>query len=689
MNAAYNMRMSFTFGNIDASSKKQVLNLRTTENIVLLDNLDRSASYSHDIVVLTDEIYNKFQMQAIKMFLDNHGLTKVRVISALNCFITKDQIKEDQKEGLIAFYKANASEFRPHIPLNAAVITVGAALYAMTRSDHIYPADTHQRIFGVPHFWVSPDQSSSGNWVYPIESFKDIFAESFSAVVVDSYKTRLAGLQIESAKTRSVEPPKLPKLQLVDILTKEQFDEFYEANKHRKNERMVYDLETSGFNFMHDRIGCCTCSFDGVTGYYIRWEALDKRKLNSLISNNIQIGANLKFDIKFLWKHGLRAACVHDDIVVLGHVLDETRSNSLKALAYYYTPYGGYDAELDEYLQKVRPSNYLEIPEEILKRYATMDAIVTWQVFDAMLKHCKQLDAKYPNEKGFKGSHYSYYKNIRIPAVNMYAKIEYRGIYVNKAKLDANRKVVQKRIDELNIQLANMFNVPAVFDFGSPKELGKLLYEIGWEAHGQSPKKGAYATSDYYLERWAKDHPEAKVIQELRSCKVILNTFIGDLNESKGWAQYLIYHPEDNTFRMHPNFNAMGTESGRSRCSSPNMQNVPTHGHFAKEVKECLTTPDDDSYVILTVDYSALQMRLAAIDSEDPVLCSIFKSGKNADIHSATAYGVFAKGKKLSVMTVEVEHNGKSYKFLGGQIIRTKRGEIPASELLESDELII
>ena len=271
----------------------------------------------------------------------------------------------------------------------------------------------------------------------------------------------------------------------------------------------------------------------------------------------------------------------------------------------------------------------------------------------------------------------------------MFAKVEFRGVYVDKERLEAARIKVQKRIEEIQIELAKKLNVTKFFDFGSPKELGKLLEELGWEDLGRGAD-GTLQSADFQLVRWEKSHPEAKLIGELRSCKVILNTFIGDYKETKGWSQYLQFHPEDNSWRMHPNFTAMGAESGRTRCSEPNMMNVPTHGIFAKEVKECLATPNNDEYYMVTVDFSALQMRLASIDCEDTVLCELFKSSKKADIHSKTAYGVFIKGKQWRTDIVEVEQDGKHYKFLGGQIINTtNRGEIFASELMESDTLVV
>lgn len=679
----------FSFGGINVASKKHVLKLNLLKETVLLDQSQASASYDFDVVVLVDEPYNKFQLKGIKLFLESSGITRFKVVTALNCAITKEDIKDDQKEGLVAFYRNNSADFWPEIPDRAVIVTVGSALYALTRSDDVYPTDTMQFIFGRPSLWYSRDYSKKGHWVYPIESFKDIFIQGFSAKAVDSYKTKLAQFQLNRVRSREdLDPPEsADSLTKIFIDSEEGFNQFFEANKHRTNEIMAWDLETSGFNFFADIIGCVTVSFDGQTGYYIPWKYVNKRKFNFLLANNIQLGANLKFDCKFLWRNGIPAATVNEDIVVLGHILDETRSNSLKALAYYYSIYGGYDYELEEYKRKTGVDNYLEIPEELLREYAILDAIVTWRVFDNMLRHLRALDIKYPNEKGTDWSMERYYREIRIPSVNMFTRVEYKGVYVDPDKLEQARIKVQSRISEIHLQLSEMLGVSKFFDFGSTKELGKLLERLGWRDLGRGAD-GVFQTADFQLLRWAEEHEAAKLIQELRSCKVMLNTFLGDLAATKGWSQYLQYHPEDNSWRMHPNFTAMGTESGRTKCREPNMMNVPTHGDFAKEIKKCLITPNDDEYYMITVDYSALQMRLAAIDCNDPVLCEVFKSGRKADIHSKTAYGVFIKGKKWKTEEIIVEQDGKEYRFLGGEIVNTvNRGEIFASELKETDTI--
>lgn len=680
--------MAFTFGNINVSSKKHTLNLTAVQNVVLLDKSKGFAAYDYCVIILADEPYTASQLRSISLFLEKNRITRYKILSALNCVISKEEIKDDQKSGLVDFYRNNAADFLPEIPAGSPIITVGAALYGLTRSDDIYPDHVHQRIFGKAQFWFSRSLDANGNWIFPIDSFRDLFAYGFGANPVDSYKTRLAEFQLKAvlSKKRHL-PPRYPQLHKIFISsTEEFFTRVYKANIHRKNDIFVYDLETSGLDHTKDQIGCITMSFDGITGYYVPWAFVNKLQLSELMANNIQVGANLKFDIKFLWREGVAAARVDDDVVAMGHVLDETRSNSLKSLAYYYTEYGGYEYLLDEYKRKTQIDNYLEIPEDILREYAVMDAIVTWRVFRNLSAHMHQLDEKYPNERGTGHTMYDYYKKVRVPAINMYAKFEYRGVYIDIEQMNATQAMLEKRLNEVQLELAKMFAVPAAYDFKSTTALGALLKKKGWECLG-SNKKGEYKVADDQLERWSKDHPEAALLQEMRSLNVFLNTFIGDEGGEKGWRQHLRYHAEDNSWRIHANYNAMGTESGRTRCSEPNMMNVPTHGAFAKEIKKIIVPPSKEDYYEVTVDYSALQLRLATVDGDDEVLRRVFSS-KKADVHSATAFNAFFKDKPIDVIEVEVEQDGKVYHFLGGEMLMTQRGEVLARDLLESDTLV-
>lgn len=701
----------FSFGNIKVSSKKQTLGLKVNNNVILADRdstADSKSSLTFTPVILTDEIYDTYALKAIEKFLNKCGLYRYKIVSAINCNLDQNIIKA---EGKIKFYKNNRSQFYNYIPPHAPIITVGAALYSVIMEDDVYPTYVQQIIFGKSNFWFSEDlTSANGHWIYPIESFRDIFAKGFQDPV-DSYKTKLAQIQIGALIKNGVKPtPRYPKLIKHKIETKEQFiKEFYEPSRDRKDEILAWDLETSGLSFLKDRIGCITLSFDGVEGWYIPWSIMDdecKTLLDKIFSRNKLAGANLKFDTKFLWKNGIPSARIDEDVIALGHCLDETRSNSLKTLAFLYSEYGGYERPLDkikEHLGKGFDISYIDdIPEEILWDYAVMDAIVTRRVLTNLHKTVDELDSKYPNSLSSKKIK-DYYYERRIPAENMYSKIEYTGVYVDKKALDDLRLEMNTYLRDVRSKLAESFEVPVDFDWTSNSKLGKLIESKGWEEFGRS-KAGDYLVGDFQLTRWSKTHKEAKLITEMKSVQTLLNTFVGDETSnsviadflghndeegSKGWTKMLVYHPEDDSWRMHPNFRPMYTDSGRSRCTSPNMQQIPSHSNWATKIKRCIVTPNNDEYYMVTIDYSSLQLRLACIDQrEEDFLREVLRRPK-VDIHSATGFKTLAQGRKFDISTIDVDlENGEHKTFLGlEEVVTSNRKNVLGSELEEGDLL--
>jgi len=483
---------------------------------------------------------------------------------------------------------------------------------------------------------------------------------------------------------------------LVRIETLEEFREF--AHDHMNEKIIVFDLETSGLDFVRDRIGCITFSFDGRTGYFVLWKNVDKRLLNEMLRTcDTQVGANLKFDVRFLWRNGIPAARIDDDTVQLGHLMNEQRFNGLKSHAFYYTCFGGYDRDLDRYREKTGITDFTLIPEHILFPYATMDAVVTYLTYMALLEQLAWVDKTYPNEKDPTWPMARYYREVMMPAVNAFAKIEYKGVYVDREALATSRAAILSEIAEIENELGTIWGVDANFNFGSSKALGELLERLGYEDIGRG-ESGVYKTADAELERWKqKGHTEIAKLQRLRSLRVLLKTFISPEEEAeKGWEQYVRRHDEDSSWRMHPTYNVMRTESGRCRCDSPNMQNIPAHGDLAEKVKMCITTPDPKEYYLCTLDYASLQIRLAAIDTNlnpegrDNNLYNVYLDPKmGGDMHSRTGYGVFAEGRDFDLDIIEVvDDTGVAKTFFGGEFVKTKnRGSVQARDLVAEDVL--
>ena len=156
-----------------------------------------------------------------------------------------------------------------------------------------------------------------------------------------------------------------------------------------------------------------------------------------------------------------------------------------------------------------------------------------------------------------------------------------------------------------------------------------------------------------------------------------------------GWRRYVRQH-SDGSWRIHPSYKVMMMSSLRCGCGDPNFQQVPSHSIGAKHFKKIFTAPP--GYYQVGMDYSSFQMRLAAIDSEDPVLMKEYRSNPNVDMHSKTAYNVFCKESKFDVDEVVVCQPGVPDRvYFAHETIKVTRSgiavEVKASELLETDEI--
>jgi DNA polymerase-1 len=349
------------------------------------------------------------------------------------------------------------------------------------------------------------------------------------------------------------------------------------------------DVETSGFNFMVDTLGYVQITNDGENAYFFPWEILSKHLdlFNEVMRTAKKIvGANLKFDWKFLWKNGMDNNIDYtDDIVLLSHILNSNRPKGLKPLAIFYLgQFTGYDLELDEAKKRFKISHYLQIPRKILKNYASLDVIVSWRVYHALINHCRWIDKHIPNEKIPEWTIEKWYTDVVIPNALVVTHSEYEGVYFNKKQFDISRDLINKKIKELKESLAKEWGVESSFEFESTQKLGRLFHSMGWPEIKKS-KSGDYKTSDDVLTEYERlKMPGIQTLKELRSYNVAKGTFI------EGWYDFLIQHP-DGSYRIHPNCNTFGTESFRHSMKDPNFQQVPSNSKIAPLIKKLFSVP--------------------------------------------------------------------------------------------------
>lgn len=591
-----------------------------------------------------------------------------------------------KKDGIAKFYKINHSEFSKYINSNSILIPLGSALSAATGDDNLHIYCFTDWLCG----WEGTRFYSKkfNCYVYPIFGLNTIMMEDKQGIIRPRQwsKTNFSSEQIKKASTEQLincNAPREPKI--IKLSTKEEASAF--LTEHiGKEELLSWDLETDGLDFRKNKIGCITMSFDGQTGYFIPWRLVDTELLNKFFIGKKGIGNLIKFDIRTIRKYGITNTYIHADTLNLAHLINEKRLNRLKSLAYYYTMFGGYDEDLDNILEGMKIKNFLLVPESILCKYATMDAIVAFQSYEVMQKQLDYIDAKYPNPYFPEWTLRRYYEEIVMPWVNESVEIELAGVYINETILEANSKIIRDRIINLKKEIYDKLKIP-VEDVSSQEKLGKYLEKLGWKCLGRT-KKGHYQTSDIKLEEWKKlGHKEAGMLQQMRTWETLYKTFIGSREEENGWFEYLYEG------KINPVYAAMLANSHRNKCNSPNWSQIPSHGEDAKLVTSAITLPGDN-FKFLTLDYMALQIKLCAIESGDKVLTEIYKKNlSGGDLHSITGYNIFCKGKPFSVHNIKLTlDTGAVIEVLGSKKIKVLRNEkeikIMARDIIEGDELL-
>ena len=340
---------------------------------------------------------------------------------------------------------------------------------------------------------------------------------------------------------------------------------------------------------------------------------------------------NMKYDIKMIEYHTpLRfdRKRVHDTMV-MHYVLDENGQHGLKALALKYTAYGDYDAELDQFKTDYCKAHgilqedftYDLIPYDIIKRYASIDTAVTYEL---IVKFRPIIEA---NSK----LSFVYY-NIMIPGTLFLNDMEEVGIPIDKDRMRAAEKYLDEEILGAKNSLYEFEEIRLleqeqgeVFNPNSVMQIRRLLFDyVGLTPTGKLTKAGAISTDAEVLEELSEEHPLPKALLTLRQLGKMKNTYISKIL------------PELNRDgRIRTNFNLIFTTSGRLSSSGKfNAQQIPRDNPI---IKGCIVAPP--GYSIVSQDLQTGEMYYAAVLSGDRNLQEVFKSG--GDFHSSIAKMVF------------------------------------------------
>ena len=347
----------------------------------------------------------------------------------------------------------------------------------------------------------------------------------------------------------------------------------------------------------------------------------------------LKIGQNIKYDLQLFMKHGISVKNM-DDTMLLSYVLDgSSHSHGMDNLSKIYldhTPIPYKDVVGTGKSQ----IGFDAVPIEKATAYAAEDADITlrlWHILKPRLAQEKMVRV---------------YEDIERPLIPVIAEMELNGIKIDRAILKEMSTRFGKRLVELEGEIHKLAGHE--FNVASPKQLGVVLFEeMGLEG-GKKTKSGDWSTSADILEKLASNKNEfAEKILEYRQLSKLKSTYTDALQDQ-------INHT---TGRVHTSFHMAGTSTGRLSSSDPNIQNIPIRTQEGREIRTAFVA--EDGCVLLSIDYSQIELRLAAILANIKKLKQAFQNGD--DIHAATASEVF--DVPMSEMTSDIRRKAKAINF--------------------------
>ena len=407
-----------------------------------------------------------------------------------------------------------------------------------------------------------------------------------------------------------------------------------------KADRIAFDTETAAVEG-HESTEPHFCKMVGFSfaiapgkAWYVIADLIDVFRPLFADPSKTFVGHNVKFDRTVLHRYGIGFATVPRDTMLEHYCIDAAARHGMDALAEQYLGYRPIPitALIGE---KERGKEQLSMaalkPEEILD-YAAEDADVTLRLDDALRHQAEQLGSR-SFELGMSDSSITPHSTLHTPScisveeklVKILIEMEREGIRVDTAALKEYGAQLDREILQL-LQDVLAYAEPG-FNPDSPKQLGELLFGKLGLPGGKKTAKGQWSTDEKTLSKLAGEHPIIAKILEYRACTKLKSTYVDKLPT-------LI----DADSRVHTTFKQHATETGRLSSEDPNLQNIPVRTERGKMIRRAFVARDD-KHVLISADYSQIELRLMAAFSQDPAMIAAFRNGE--DIHRDTASRVY------------------------------------------------
>lgn len=406
---------------------------------------------------------------------------------------------------------------------------------------------------------------------------------------------------------------------------------------------ICFDTETTGIDPNNVTLVGMSFAVEKGTAYYVPVSAQQDEALKtvsafaSLFENPeiTWIGQNIKYDIIVLkWYQQFIAGPVFDTMVA-HYVIEPEGRRSMDLLAQQYLQYD--PVSITELIGKKGKGqlSMRDVPIEQITEYAAEDADITLQL--------KEVLAPIIKEKAVE----EVFERADNPLVKVLANMEFEGVRIDEQFLLDYSKELER---DARIFEENVYREAGVrFNLASPKQLGEVLFDkLKLDPKAKKTKTGQYATGEDVLLKLANEHKIVDDILGFRELTKLRNTYVDALPT--------MINPK--TGRVHTSYSQTTAVTGRLSSNNPNLQNIPVRTDRGREIRKAFI-PRDEQHILLSADYSQIELRIVAAISGDPNMCEAFRSG--ADIHAATAAKVY--GIEIAEVTKEQRYKAKSVNF--------------------------
>jgi DNA polymerase I len=406
------------------------------------------------------------------------------------------------------------------------------------------------------------------------------------------------------------------------------------------------DTETTGIDANNVQLVGLSFSNTTHTGYYLPvandGDGTDGakhilEKLKPLFEDETitWIGQNLKYDFLVLKWYGVLLKGKTFDTMLAHYVIEPEGRRSMDILSEQFLGYAPVSIENLIGKKGKNQGTMRDVPLDQITEYAAEDADITYQ-----LKECfEPLLTKREVKRVF--------EEVENPLMQVLVDMEFEGVKVDEQFLNEYSKVLEA---DIKISEERVFEQAGVrFNLASPKQLGEVLFDIlKIDPKAKKTKTGQYATGEDVLAKLAAKHKIVDDILNFRELSKLKSTYVDALPA--------ILNPK--TGRIHTSYAQAVAVTGRLSSTNPNLQNIPIRSERGREVRKAFI-PRDPARILVSADYSQIELRVVAAISGDPNMCDAFKQGK--DIHTATAAKVY--GIAEADVTKEQRYKAKSVNF--------------------------